>query len=124
MIEFLSNIKNNLILVCHNGFCYDFPILIKKLKHFDISLPDNILGFSDTLPAFKKHLKCESYKLGSIVTWLGIQQEFQFHNSYDDVIALLHCCREVAKIYNISLTELHRSYFKDTVTFVDKFTEK
>jgi len=121
MLDFLNSFEDeNLILVCHNGFCYDFPIIIKTVKRLGFVFPQTVFGFTDTLPMFKKFLKCNSYKLSDIVSHLGLENKFTFHDALFDNLALISSCKALTEINCLPLSHLLSTYFKETKQFCDK----
>lgn len=74
-LEFLSSIGEKVILVAHNCFRFDAPMLLTLLH--EIGMIDKfqsiVLGFSDTLPLFREFLperrqQGKDYKLASLAT--------------------------------------------------------
>ncbi|XP_077256220.1 uncharacterized protein LOC143894059 [Temnothorax americanus] len=57
-IEFLRSVGDNIILVAHNGFRFDAPMILRTMRKFGLltDFMSVVRGFADTLPMFRNLL--------------------------------------------------------------------
>jgi DNA polymerase III alpha subunit (gram-positive type) len=94
--EWLINNSDGIIyIVSHNGFGYDFRILLKHFKDHGLTFPGSV-RFCDSLLTIKKEYKRElpSYSLGSLAEHFKIKN-LQAHNGLSDAITLKRICEEI-----------------------------
>ncbi|XP_071653651.1 uncharacterized protein [Temnothorax longispinosus] len=63
-LDYLRLQKSNIILVAHNGFRFDAPIIIRHMKKFGLfkEFQEIVKGFADTLEIFRENLSTRKKK--------------------------------------------------------------
>ena len=113
-IDWLSQFKQPIILVFHNGFSFDCYVLAKFLTKFHLSLPSNIL-VSDTLPYFRQYLKpplVPNHKLTTLSDHFKIAHEHA-HDALSDSLALKGICQQIVVENNIDFEEIFKISFRN-----------
>lgn len=89
-IDFLKNVGDSIILVAHNGFRFDAPMILRTMQKFGL-LADFMFvvkGVADTLPIFRNHLverkKCFSLT-ALAVHFLGPSAIEGAHDARNDI---------------------------------------
>ena len=93
LITFLKEISTSVILVAHNGFKFDFPMLLNELERSKLLTEFNtlIVRFADTLPVFRKALpdrvksKLKFNQESLVSDFLGTENNVGAHNVIQDV---------------------------------------
>jgi hypothetical protein len=60
----MQNFPNGAILVAHGAFASDARLIVEDFQNsgwWDVQIKKVVLGFCDTLPAFKKHFPGKFY---------------------------------------------------------------
>ena len=86
--EFLEWLDCNSVLVAHNGKSFDSIILYHHICHCSLSdsFSSKVLGFSDTLPIFRKaYPQFSSHSIEYLVNNLLHRSPDDAHNAVDDV---------------------------------------
>lgn len=86
----LANSNNTTFILAHNGFGYDFRVLLKHYSDYKIQFPEKVI-FCDTLPVFKKLYKLPSSSLASLAAHFKIKNKTA-HNALSDAIVLKQVC--------------------------------
>ena len=86
-------------IIAHNGFGYDYKVLLKHFNHCHIPFPQSV-HLCDSLPAIKQFYKAhpgkrpegdQGYSLGSLAGLYKIENS-QVHNGLADAITLKRIC--------------------------------
>ena len=104
----------SLLLVGHNGFRFDFAVLLFEChRHRLPTAPFRHWFFVDTLHVLesaKAELGGACFKLQCLVTVAVDTQELRAHRALDDCIALRHVMHSVASRIGCSVTDLLRQF--------------
>ena len=122
--QWLEDLKSPVVLVCHNGYSFDFGLLARLFYQFDISKPRNLVKLCDSLPAFKETLKSKvpNFRLATLASHFNFK-EHAAHDALSDSRALKHISEQCAKEEDSSLKEIFKSgrLFQ---TFLDAYANK
>ena len=91
----LKNSNGTIFILAHNGFGYDFRVLLKHYSNCKIQFPEKVI-FCDTLPSFKKLYKLPSSSLASLATHFKVKNK-SAHNALADAIVLKQVCDIASK---------------------------
>jgi DNA polymerase III alpha subunit (gram-positive type) len=100
----LSSTSNN-VLIGHNGFNFDFPLLVKYLLSVNVST--NVVGYIDTLYVFKSLLPMHtgSFSQENLLRESAMQFEGHSHCALDDCKIL----QKLVEFHNVSDVSLLQS---------------
>lgn len=94
-LRFLEKLGDPIVLISHNGFCFDAPFIIRDMRSADVlwrMFDSLVVGFADTLPILKEKLpqkrainklKFNLKDLGTAL--LGKDAVFGMHDALNDV---------------------------------------
>ena len=84
----LKYFKERIILVFHNGFLFDRPLLAKFYKKHDLTLTNNVKHFEDTLNCCSDLFKDTiGHKLSTLAAYCA-EEQITVHDAQDDSFAL------------------------------------
>ncbi|KAF2893328.1 hypothetical protein ILUMI_12847 [Ignelater luminosus] len=111
-LEFLEKI-GNVVLVAHNGFCYDAPLILHQMKNHGLldRFKNVVQGFADTLPILRKQLP-DRVKEKKKFNQSTLAEEFvnptdikPAHNAINDVCVLHKLLEKLCVSENIIKSE-------------------
>ncbi|KAJ3699793.1 hypothetical protein LUZ61_003498 [Rhynchospora tenuis] len=105
------------ILVAHNGHCFDFPFLVRGFNEYEYQVPENWL-FLDSLPLSREvlhdngtKLKRGNHKLKDLVKFLNLAVEGSAQKAMVDVNALCSVLQHLTFLSKLTLADLiERAY--------------
>jgi len=107
----LKNFKEQIILVFHNGFLFDGPLLAKFYKKHDLTLTNNVKHFEDTLYCCSDLFKDTiSHKLRTLAAYCA-EEQITVHDALDDSFALKMICDYLIAREKTPLAFLIGKYF-------------
>lgn len=112
--------KERVILVAHNGFKFDVPILMNHLRRYGLLIAaiHSIYGFADTLPSFREnynHLK--SHSLPELSKQMDVVNDDP-HDALSDVKALITVTRRGAAREDIRFDKFVLSNSKPLTDYI------
>jgi DNA polymerase III alpha subunit (gram-positive type) len=104
---------DKIILVAHNAFNFDAPVLINNLLMSGHHC-GNIHGFVDTIQSFKIFFpQLKSFGLKNIMNQFGLDGDDQTHEALQDTKDLKNVVQKAAKLKGVSLEEFLMQGFKE-----------
>jgi DNA polymerase III alpha subunit (gram-positive type) len=118
--NWITNLGENIHLVCFNGFTFDVKVLLTHFKKQNLQFPCNIVFVHDPLPTFRKFLKVEKikdFKLTTLATHFGVQF-LDAHDALADSKCLKQICEKYANEKEIELGLFLDTYKKPIGYFI------
>jgi DNA polymerase III alpha subunit (gram-positive type) len=110
--ESKSSPDDKVILIAHNAFRFDAPVLINNMLKAGMYC-DAIFGFADTLVSFKKLFpELEAYNLKYLMKKFGIVED-QTHEGLQDAKDLREVITRALEVKEVTFEDLVMEGFKE-----------
>lgn len=110
-VEIADYLKQSDLYAAHNA-SFDMNMLNNMFGRIGIEFRIEKTRVVDTLPNARDCFESDSYRLGDLIEFLGLNDGFQFHNSLDDVKATAALLSEEVKEYQRRLEQLFQEPVK------------
>ncbi|XP_078159715.1 exonuclease DPD1, chloroplastic/mitochondrial-like [Carex rostrata] len=105
------------LLVAHNGHCFDFPFLVRAFEQNGNQIPNDWL-LLDSLPFARQlrhpdgtKLEKGNHKLNDLVTFCNVVPEGSAHKAMADVNALCFVLQHMTFVLKLTITDLIKRSF-------------
>ncbi len=121
-IRAFSEFVKGSVLVGHNNFGYDKPLIDRLLREWDLPPLDTIAEY-DTLPVAKQfYPDLDNYKLETLCARFSVKNE-QAHNALGDITATAKCLLQMIKEKILPTAMERRSILSKYASKFEKFYE-
>ena len=123
-MSWIKRLEQPVMLVFHNGFCFDSLVLTNKLVYFNIAIPSNLKYIADTLPFFRRNIKppvIQNHKLATLASFFNIEVE-RSHDALSDCDTLRSICESYVKVNNIEISEIFKHNSRNFEDYISKIT--